>query len=379
MITISKLIYKLEFLIISIFLVSVIMSCKKEPLPPFNIPFTIDTSYNTCGMYILNEGLYNMNNASLTYYRFSDSTATTDIFEQQNGRKLGDTGNHLKIYGDKVFIVVSMSSKVEVLNIKTGKCIKTIPFFNGSKARQPRQIAFWKTKAFVCTFDGFVAVIDTASLEIEKMIAVGRNPDGLSVTNNKLYVSNSGGLDFPQYDNTISVIDCNSLTEIKKITVQKNPTFSATDAYGDVYVVSRGNYSDLKMRLQIIDSKTDELKKTFTEFEALNLTIVGDTAYVYFYDFSSSSGSSILLLDTKTETIIRNNFISDNSSIETVYGIAVHPKTRDVFISDAHSFTKTGDVVCYSPEGKKKYSFKAGLNPSYIDFVTTAKVDTLKK
>jgi len=363
-------------------LLFITQSCKKDPIepvvdPPVVKPVT-DTTYTTKGLYVLNEGLFNMNNSTLTYYSFADSVPQTDYFNLQNGRKLGDTGNDIAIYGNKMYIIVNVSSQLEVVNPFTGKSIKQIPFFNGDKPRQPRYIAFNKNKAFVCSFDGTVAVIDTATLEIEKYITVGRNPDGIAVANNKVYVSNSGGLDYPNYDNTVSVIDVATLVETKKITVRINPYIIVPDKYGDLYVISRGNYGDVKMCLQIIDSKTDELKYTFPGFEALNLAINGDTAYVYYYDFMTGSGSKIMLINVKNETIIRDNFITDGTVIETAYGITVDKQSGNVFITDAHGFVHTGNVVCFSKEGKKKYSFKAGLNPGHIAFLNETKIDTLK-
>ncbi len=65
-------------------------------------------------------------------------------------------------------------------------------------------------------FDGSIVKIDTASLQIEATATAGRNPEGVCVVNNKLYVSNSGGLDFPNYDNTVSVFDLNSFAEINR-------------------------------------------------------------------------------------------------------------------------------------------------------------------
>lgn len=353
-------------------------SCVKEPIEPEKPAITIDTSYSTIGVYVLNEGLFNMNNSTLTYYGFNNNTPTTDFFDIQNGRKLGDTGNDIAIYGNKMYIIVNVSSQLEVVDPFTGKSIKQIPFFNGVKPRQPRYIAFNKNKAFVCSFDGTVAVIDTAVLEIEKLITVGRNPDGIAVANNKVYVSNSGGLDYPNYDNTVSVIDVNSLTEIKKIPVRINPYIIVPDNYGDLYVVSRGNYGDVKMCLQIIDSKTDELTYTFPDLEVLNLAINKDTAYVYYYDFMSGSGSAIMTINVKDETIISNNFITDGTNVETAYGIAVDKQSGDVFITDAHGFVNTGNVICFNSAGKKKYSFTAGLNPGHIAFLNKMNVDTLQ-
>ena len=103
----------------------------------------------------------------------------------------------MAIYGNKIYIVVNVSSTVEVMDFTTGKSIRQIQMLrdNGS-SRQPRSIAFDKDKAYVCSFDGTVARIDTTSLEIEAIITAGRNPDDICVQNNKLYVSNSGSLDY---------------------------------------------------------------------------------------------------------------------------------------------------------------------------------------
>jgi len=339
------------------------VSCKKEPSAPDN---PVSGNNPAKAVYVLNEGLFNMNNSSLTFFNLTDSTAQTDYFIAKNGRKLGDTGNDIAIYGSKMYIVVNVSSQLEVVDAASGVSIKRIPFFNGDTPRQPRYIAFDKNKAYVCSFDGTVAVVDTATLEIENYITAGNNPDGIAITNGKIYVSNSGGLDAPDYDSTVSVIDIATQSEVKKITVRINPYRIVADDYGDLYVISRGNYGKIKMCLQVIDSKTDQLKYTFSDLEALNLAINGDTAYVYYYDYITGSGSKIMLIDVKNEKLIGNQFISDGTEIETVYGIAVDKYSGDVFISDAHGFINTGEVYCFDKQGKKKYSFRAGLNPGQI-------------
>ncbi|KAA6316711.1 hypothetical protein EZS27_033019, partial [termite gut metagenome] len=193
-------------------------------------------------LYILCEGLFNLNNSSLAHYTFSSHAIVSDYFRQINRRGLGDTANDMAIYGSKLYMVINVSSPLEIVDLKTGRSLNRISFTteNGS-SRQPRHIAFDKGKAYICAFDGTVARIDTASYQMEAQIKVGRNPDGICVQNNKLYVSNSGGLDSPNYDNTVSVVDIHSFTEIKRITVGDNPGKICADAYGDVYVAVRGN------------------------------------------------------------------------------------------------------------------------------------------
>lgn len=320
------------------------------------------------GAYVLNEGLMGLNNTTLTYYDFEAETPFTDYFLETNDRGLGDTGSDLKVYGSKLYAVINISSQLEVISLNTGASIKKIPLFNDEDvARQPRHIAFHNGYAYVCSFDGTVGRLDTTTLEFDKFIEVGRQPDGICVANNKLYVSNSGGLDYPDYDNTVSIINTTTFEEIKKVTVDINPYTILADEAGDVYVISRGNYDDVPYSFQRIDAATDEVT-TFEDIEALNFTIYENLAYLYNYNYSTMQ-ASFTVIDLSNETIITEDFITDETEIVTPYGIDVDPTNGDVYITDAQDFTVTGDVYCFSKNGKLKFKFEAGLNPNNVVFV----------
>ncbi len=315
------------------------------------------------GIFILNEGGFHSNNSSLSYYDYDTKSLTADIFKQENYRGLGDTGNDAQIYGSKMYIVVNASSTVEVLNARTAKSIKQIAFKTDAGVnRQPRFIVFNNNKAFISSFDGTVAVLDTATLNVEKYITVGRNPEQMAIANGKLYVANSGGLDYPNYDKTVSVIDLGTLTEIKKITVTLNPNGVAADQYGDVYIKSVGNYDDVKPALTIIDSKTDLVKTTFTNFNGSNMTITGNIAY-----FTIRGGAKTF--NVITETVEKEQFVTDETTITTPYGVDVDNLTGEVFITDAKNYASNGQVFCFDKEGKKKYVLTAGVIPSGVIFI----------
>ncbi len=354
----------LYFLLI-LFVTSV--SCKKEPDDNNpEIPVEIPESR---AIYVLNQGSYSGNNASVTLLNLENQVVTPDYFKAQNDRELGDTGADLYIYGSKAYIVTNISSQLEIVDAVTFESIKQISFIKDGTPQQPSAITGFGSNIFVSAYDGTVSVIDTATLEIVKVIEVGLNPDALLTANGKVWVSNSGGLNFPDYDNTVSVIDPITLREVTKIEVGTNPYTLKADDYGDIYVITRGNYGDVKMRLKIIDSSTQTVKHTFEDFDAYNLTIKGDTAYVYHYDYMGSSGSSIMMLNVKTEQIIRSNFITDGTVINAVYGIAADPNSNDVYISDAKDFISQGTVYCFGTDGKLKSSFPAGVNPFAIKFL----------
>lgn len=344
----------------------IISSCKKDPDDKEDIK---PEPPKSTAVYVLNQGLVSANNASVTMYDLKENTVVNDYFSSQNNRGLGEIGYDLLIYGQKAYIITNISSQLEVVDAVTFKSIKQIPLFdNEDKPMQPSALASHDGKIFISTYKGLVSVLDTISLEITKEIEVGLNPDALLVANNKLWVSNSGGLNFPNYDNTLSVIDLGTLTETGKIFVGTNPYTLQSDNYGDIYVITRGNYSDIKMRLKVIDSESQTIKHTFDEFEAFNFTIKGDTAYVYYYDFIQAK-SSIMLINVKTEEVLTTNFITDGTVVRTVYGIAVDPLSNDVYVCDANNFEGVGKVYCFTPDGKLKFSFDAGVNPVAVRFL----------
>lgn len=75
-------------------------------------------------MYILSEGLFNQNNSSLARYSFNRQRCTNNYFSANNQRGLGDTANDIAIYGNKIYVVVNVSSTVEVIDFPTGKSIR---------------------------------------------------------------------------------------------------------------------------------------------------------------------------------------------------------------------------------------------------------------
>lgn len=340
-------------------------------------PATVTPDGETSSIYVLSEGLFNLNNSTLAKYSFKDGSLSKSYFSSINKRGLGDTANDMALYGSKLYIVVNVSSDVEVVDFATGKSIEQISLLKGNgSSREPRYITFAKGKAYVCSFDGTVARIDTTTLAVDGLITVGRNPDGICVANEKLYVSNSGGLDAGGIgvDKTVSVIDLNSFTETKRIDVGPNPGKIISSENGMVYVVIRGeNINDGDYKLVSIDSKTDKVIKTFDE-KVLNMALQGDIAYIYQYN-NSTGISSIQVFNIKTGSVIRDNFITDGTIIKIPYAINVNPYSGNVYITDAYDYKTSGDLLCFSPQGVLQSRIKdIGLNPNTILFtdMTTA-------
>lgn len=344
---------------IFVVLISFLVSCKKEK------PTVVDAPVHLVnGMLVLNEGLFQLNNSSLNWINSTNGEVNSEFFTQKTGRLLGDTGNDMKRYGNKIYIVVNVSSTIEILDATTGSFIYHLPMLHDNQPKQPRNIEFANGKAFVTCFDGFVDVIDTTSFEILQRIPVGLNPEDIIRSGNQLYVSNSGGLNGPHMDSTVSIINLNTLTETNRIVVGKNPGQLAVDQQGEVYVIARGNYSTIPSRLKRIDFNLTT--HSFDDFEATGITTYGSKLLVINANLNTST-NQIGLFDANSESLITMNYLP-LTDIHTVYGVFVHPTKNTIFVLDGNGFTTTGFVHEFSSSNKVTRKYPVGLNPNSILF-----------
>lgn len=344
---------KFNYLLVALAFVSVLASCRKDKVEP-----TIPTA-ERAGLYVLNQGGFFANNSTLTYYDYATKALVSDQYFTANTTKLGDTGNDAVVWGSKMYVVVNNSNVVDVVKSKDAKLIKQITL------NQPRSVAYYKGNVFVTSYNNTVSVIDTATLTITKTINVGRSPEQMVVSNGKLYVANSGGLDYPLLDKTISVIDLATLTETKKVTVIVNPITISADTYGNVYVLSLGDFGTVSGGMTVIDNTTDAVKTTTNLSFGYNIPIAVNGDFVYY----PTADNKIAVYNAKTQTAGVANFITDGTVITSPYAITTDPRTGEVFVADAKDYSSNGILYAFDKSGKKEYSITVGINPGKITLV----------
>ncbi|MDP9041391.1 MAG: YncE family protein, partial [Bacteroidota bacterium] len=215
--------------------------------------------------------------------------------------------------------------------------------------------------AYISSYDGTVAVLDTATLSITKYITVGSYPEGLVVANDKLYIANSGA----GRTNTVSVIDLAKLIEIKKITVIPYPITMAADDFGNVYVMSAVDYISDSITyggMTVIDSKTDLVKSQPAVSVGFNIPITMQGDFIYFFTLDNK----LAVYNAKTQTFVTGNFIADGSIITSPMAITVSPLTGEVFIGDGKDNISNGNLYAFDKNGKLEYTLTTGINPGKI-------------
>lgn len=334
------------------------------------------------GFYLLNEANMGSNKCTLDFFDYSTGYYHKNIYAETNPSvvmELGDVGNDIQIYGDKLYAVINSSHFVEVMDKKNARHLGTIDVLNC------RYITFHEGYAYVSSYAGpiqidpnarlgYVAKVDTATFEVVGECLVGYQPEEMAVVGNKLYVANSGGYRVPNYDRTVSVIDLNTFTELHKIDVAINLHRLKTDRYGYLYVSSRGDYYTIPSNLYVIDSRTDEVVETLN-IAASELCIDDDDLYLYSTEYNYVNQQEWVItyakLDIRTREVITHNFITDGTEklIKKPYGITVNPETKEFFVTDAKDYVSPGTLYCFTPEGKKKWSVTTGDIPAHIVFV----------
>ena len=330
---------------------------------------------NTNGFYILNQGNMGSNKASLDYYNYDNAKYVSNIFVTANpdvGFKLGDVGNDLQIYGNRMYAVINLSNMVEVMNKRTVKHIGNFTVPNC------RYIVFYGSKAYVSSYAGpvdpsksqlgYVAEIDTATLKETRRVTVGYQPEQMQIVDGKLYVANSGGYNAPNYEKTVSVVDLASFTEIKKIEVGLNLNLVQKDEKGNLYISSRGNYEDIPTNIYRLDTHNDKVKSL--GINASSFVIVGDSLFAVTLEYPSYT-TKYTLYDLKKEAVIKDSFISqsDVAKIKLPYHIAYNPQRKELYICDAKDYKSAGEIFCFSLDGNVRWQNQTGDLPAVIAFL----------
>lgn len=325
---------------------------------------TIDTPQTptlvtiNAGAYILNNGNYNSNDASIDYYNFSTGAYFSDLYQNQNGVKLGDVAQDIIRFNDLLLISVYNSQVIQITDLVCKKLAEV-----KVENRSPRYFAKDTNFVYVSYYEGYVAKIDPYTQQVLAEVKVGNNPDQLvCVDNNKLFVANSGGMNYPNYDNTISVIDLNTFTVTDNIEVVINPTSLVKDSKGNVYCASMGNYQDIPNTLQKIDSKTHAV--TVIDDVVPTSMSMGKDDIMYImsqvYDKDWNTETKFYKYDCRTDKI--DEEYTPPVNIRYPYGIFADPLEEIIAIPES-DFVNKGNVHFMNSKSQFVSKVTSSKNP----------------
>lgn len=349
------------------------------------IPETPSPDTAIRGFYLVNEGNMGSNKCSLDYFDYFTGLYSRNIYAERNPnviKELGDVGNDIGIYGSKLYVVVNCSHKVEVLDSRSGVRIGQVDIPNC------RYIRFHRGKAYVSSYVGPVLIdvnapkgavyeVDTLSLAVTAKVTVGYQPEEMEIVDDYMYVANSGGYRAPQYDNTVSVIQMIDLKQVQQIPVDINLHRVKKDKYDKLWINSRGDHRSRPSCLYVLSKKAGQTRlsvESKLDIPCSNMAIKGDSLYYYaaeWNEYTSENAVSYGIIDIRSQEVVSDNFITDGTEKEITipYGIAIHPETGDIFVTDAKNYVSSGTLYCFDRHGKKKWSVRTGDIPAHMCFL----------
>ncbi|BAV09492.1 YncE family protein [Filimonas lacunae] len=342
-------------------LAAVFFSCSKKD----------DAAPAVSGVYVLTEGNFSETDSSaIAFYNASTQTVDWNYYKTVNGTKLGNGANDLKQYGGKMYCTVSgkdtatlSDSYVLVIDVATCKLLSKISFASGTRAYQPRFVAFNGNKAYVSCYNGMVCRIDTSSLQIDATVQTDGVLEGIAASGNKLYVANSDNYTLPSTNNSsVSVIDIATFKKTGQISVGFSPIKVAAGS-GFVFVASAGNYDDIAASVSVISSATDVVAKTI-DANISWFTAGADAVYATGYD-----GTGSFIKSYNVTTGEGTSFITDGTTPSNIYAATVNPSNGDVYVANAGYAAGKDLVYVFSSAGKLKFQFATSKAPQNCVFL----------
>lgn len=347
----NKNLFKLAALLISTTII--FSSCKEDQPKP-------ETIYEN-GMYVVCEGNFGSNDGTISF--IGDTTNIENLFEHVNSRPLGDVVQSMTIIGDRAYIVVNNSQKIEVVDSKTFKSKGTIKGLS-----YPRSVTNLNDDKILVTNgngtnnDDYVYVISKSSLTKIDSLVAEKGPEKVCVLNNKIFVINSGSW---TNGNTVSIFDATTLNKITTKTIGDIPVEFKVDESNNILIFCKGIYnwtdytSTTNAKIVRINSTTNEVT-TICELDHANSSYISANMFEY-------NNGTMYFIDDAVYTLTEAAPTPVKLIDGYFYGIDINPTTNDIWVTRTSSISQHS-IIQYSSTGTKLQEYITGFYPNAVIF-----------
>lgn len=344
-------------LVLIIFLIVGLFSCKKDELGPQ----CIDCSNNnieseTADVLILNEGNFGWGNGSISYYHPNSKVVSNNVYQQANNNlPLGDVVQSAYQFNNKIYVVANNSSKVEVVNSSNFSNIATISGFNSPRYFLPVS----STKAYVSDlYSNSIQVIDLINNTITGSINTNGWTEQLLFHNDTVYACDMS-------NNNLLIINPanNSLVDSVKIGIEPNSIVK--DKNDKLWIMCGGGFQEDNAKLIRFDPQTRTIEATFIfsniNQSPSNLVMDYEKEQLYFLN------NNVYRMDISATSLPSSILINNNSN--TFYGLGIDPINEEIYVADAIDYVQSGIVFRYSSSGSLIHQFNVGIIPGNFLFI----------
>lgn len=367
---------------------SLLTSCLSDNDNKNNQPITVPV---TTGLYVVNNGQWNQNNGSLTYFDYKTMTAQ----ELLGPGELGDTPNDAYTKGDTIFIAVNTDNMIVVYNKKTNSVdrVSTTEEMGEIEGNGPRHIIGYGNYIYFTTYGGYVAQMDAKELTVTDKVKVGSAPEDLSLGGTSdapvLYVANS---DYGYGNASVSkvTVKANGFGAVETITSEKIQNPQDILAVGNgFYYIDWGHYTDdysKQLDAGLYYYENGAVSLLVENATGMGVGMVYAAGYAVGYNivtfnnpYGSDSKPTYNTYNTYTRSKTTLTLTGDTGNeIFSPAAIAVDPLTGNIVIASrakdpdtgSASFTLPGYANIYNYNGQfvKGSNFQTGIEPHMIGF-----------
>lgn len=342
-------------------IVMIISSCKKDDnigeVKNINEGFVYGQ-----GVFIINEGTFMQGNGSIYFYNNDLDKLYEDVFLDINERPLGDIPSNMEINGNKIFLVVNNSGKIEVVNPHYFFSMGTIEGFSS-----PREIEVLNyQKAYVSDLsEPFIYIVNTTDLSITGTINTQKSVENIIKYNDLVYVTNWSNFYVPAENNTVQVIDITNDQLINEIELTKEPNSMVLDKNNILWVLCSGGFLNEEIPALYKIDPTAQTVIDFIQFPDTNLNpnhlcINGLKDTLYFLN------NGVYKMSINDILIPSEAFIDQTD--KWFYSLFIDPDRSWIFVSDAKDFIQDGVIYIYRKDGTFIKDLGAGIVPGSFCF-----------
>lgn len=345
----------LHYLFSLLLIVTLTLSgCKKEDDDDNNDPPPPSSSSTVL---VSCEGAFLASNASISAYNTEDGTVADNVFESVNGYSIGDILQSLTVDGQRIFLVVNNSGKVEIINGETYEA--EMPILGLSSPRHLVKVS--DTKAYV-TNNSFGAGNDISILDIQNNTVSG-NID-LDLDTEGILVNGGFAYACAPYSNELQVISTQTDQVVSTIDVGLGANHIVQDDQGDIWILRfelDAMFAIIEMEVVHVSPALGAVLGTYTVPQPWNYT-----------NRLVANGNDVFVLNGDVFYVNTvNSTLEDEPVIDmdvNTYALGVDPQNGDIYVGEASGFGLGGKVYRFNSDYQPLDTVTVGVGPNGFHF-----------
>lgn len=314
------------------------------------------------GVFVINEGGFGYNNASLSYINFDTDEVSNQVYEARNGETVGDVFQSMIIVNEVAYLAVDNSDKLLVVQVETLEKIRAVTSVNG-----PRYLVYdevnnllWVSQYHAVNVVG-ISLSDFSikhQINLPDYVVSGAvlpsGSDEMILEGNKLYVSNfRRPYAYVINTTTAELVDSfyvgygvNNLMLHEQAIWAAGSGDAGLNEMATLSVYSIGNLNQLYIETStqgFADLAWNPIKK----------------------EVMVQHGNSILAFAPET---YKSHTLITATQGQNFYGMNVNQLNGDVWLTDALDYQQNGAVLKYNKDGELQNDYEVGLIPNNLVF-----------